>query len=167
MAISATKNEVRVRLAPSPTGPFHIGTARTALFNWIFALQYKGVFVLRIEDTDTARSEKQYEMQIFEGLTWLGFDWDEGPMPLAQGENDKFLISNFQTNSKNIRQYKIGKIQFPALALLVSGAHTELILMTGHGKYKKLGQTLDDAAGEAFDKVARLLGLPYPGGPGI
>jgi N6-L-threonylcarbamoyladenine synthase len=57
--------------------------------------------------------------------------------------------------------------QFPVLALLVSGGHTELNLMEGHLTYKRLGATLDDAAGEAFDKVARLLGLPYPGGPSV
>jgi N6-L-threonylcarbamoyladenine synthase len=57
--------------------------------------------------------------------------------------------------------------QFPLLALLVSGGHTELNLMTGHLTYRQLGSTLDDAAGEAFDKVARLLGLPYPGGPSV
>jgi len=57
--------------------------------------------------------------------------------------------------------------RFPCLALIVSGGHTELVLMTNHGKYEVLGRTLDDAAGEAFDKVARLLGLPYPGGPAI
>jgi len=57
--------------------------------------------------------------------------------------------------------------QFPALCLIVSGGHTELYVMGGHGRYRRLGGTLDDAAGEAFDKVARLLGLPYPGGPAI
>jgi N6-L-threonylcarbamoyladenine synthase len=57
--------------------------------------------------------------------------------------------------------------EFPLVCLVVSGGHTELILMTGHGKYRRLGGTLDDAAGEAFDKVGRLLGLPYPGGPAI
>jgi N6-L-threonylcarbamoyladenine synthase len=57
--------------------------------------------------------------------------------------------------------------QFPLMALLVSGGHTELNLITGHLAYKRLGATLDDAAGEAFDKVARLLGLPYPGGPSV
>jgi len=57
--------------------------------------------------------------------------------------------------------------EFPLLALLVSGGHTELVLMTGHGEYQRLGGTLDDAAGEAFDKVGRLLNLPYPGGPSI
>lgn len=70
---------IRVRLAPSPTGPLHIGTARTALFNWLFAKQHKGVFVLRIEDTDIVRSDKKYELEIMEGLKWLGLEWDEGP----------------------------------------------------------------------------------------
>ncbi len=59
------------------------------------------------------------------------------------------------------------EFEFPLLALIVSGGHTELILMRGHGQYQRLGGTLDDAAGEAFDKVGRLLGLPYPGGPAV
>jgi N6-L-threonylcarbamoyladenine synthase len=59
------------------------------------------------------------------------------------------------------------EVRFPVLCLIVSGGHTELIAMTGHGQYQRLGGTLDDAAGEAFDKVARLLGLPYPGGPSV
>ncbi len=70
---------VRVRLAPSPTGPLHIGTARTALFNWLFARQKGGVFILRVEDTDRERSEKKYELDIMDGLKWLGLEWDEGP----------------------------------------------------------------------------------------
>lgn len=69
--------QVRVRLAPSPTGPFHIGNARTALFNWLFARQKNGKFILRIEDTDRERSEKKYEEEIIEGLQWLGLTWDE------------------------------------------------------------------------------------------
>src|ERR1051325_803636 len=59
------------------------------------------------------------------------------------------------------------EIRFPVLLLIVSGGHTELLLMTDHGKYERLGGTLDDAAGEAFDKVGRMLGLPFPGGPNI
>lgn len=59
------------------------------------------------------------------------------------------------------------EVRFPAVALIVSGGHTSLVLMTGHGEYHQLGATLDDAAGEAFDKVGRVLGLPYPGGPSI
>lgn len=71
---------VRVRIAPSPTGYMHIGTARTALFNWLFARQNGGVFILRIEDTDLERSKKEYEEDLIDQLKWLGLDWDEGPI---------------------------------------------------------------------------------------
>ncbi len=71
---------VRVRIAPSPTGYMHIGTARTALFNWLFARQNGGVFILRVEDTDLERSKKEYEEDLIEQLKWLGLDWDEGPV---------------------------------------------------------------------------------------
>lgn len=70
---------VRVRMAPSPTGPLHVGGARTALFNWLFARANKGVFVLRIEDTDRLRSTLEYEKNILDSLRWLGLTWDEGP----------------------------------------------------------------------------------------
>ncbi|PJE50938.1 MAG: glutamate--tRNA ligase [Candidatus Yanofskybacteria bacterium CG10_big_fil_rev_8_21_14_0_10_36_16] len=69
--------EIRVRIAPSPTGNLHIGTARTALFNWLFAKHKKGTFVLRIEDTDLERSDPKYEKDILDGLKWLGLEWDE------------------------------------------------------------------------------------------
>ncbi|MEM7593764.1 MAG: glutamate--tRNA ligase [Cyanobacteria bacterium P01_A01_bin.83] len=70
---------VRVRIAPSPTGNLHIGTARTAVFNWLFAHHHQGKFVLRIEDTDAARSRPEYTENIKSGLEWLGLNWDEGP----------------------------------------------------------------------------------------
>ena len=70
---------VRVRFAPSPTGYLHIGGARTALFNWLYARRHKGIFVLRIEDTDTERSSWEMVAGIVDGLRWLGLDWDEGP----------------------------------------------------------------------------------------
>ena len=70
---------VRVRFAPSPTGHLHIGNVRTALFNWMFARKSGGASILRIEDTDRARSDEQYTRQIIEDLRWLGLDWDEGP----------------------------------------------------------------------------------------
>ena len=70
---------VRVRIAPSPTGNLHIGTARTAVFNWLFARHLGGQFILRIEDTDIERSRPEYTENILEGLTWLGLNWDEGP----------------------------------------------------------------------------------------
>jgi nondiscriminating glutamyl-tRNA synthetase len=72
-------NPVRVRFAPSPTGHLHVGNARTALFNWLFARQQGGTMVLRIEDTDVDRSEARFEDQLIADLKWLGLDWDEGP----------------------------------------------------------------------------------------
>ena len=70
---------VRVRFAPSPTGSLHVGNARTALFNWLFARHEQGSFILRIEDTDVERSEARYEAQLIDDLRWFGLDWDEGP----------------------------------------------------------------------------------------
>ncbi len=75
---------VRVRIAPSPTGNLHIGTARTAVFNWLFARHQSGKFILRIEDTDQSRSRPEFTENILEGLTWLGMDWDEGPFFQSQ-----------------------------------------------------------------------------------
>ncbi|MFC1700589.1 glutamate--tRNA ligase [Patescibacteria group bacterium] len=71
--------EIRVRIAPSPTGLFHIGTARTALFNYLFAKKNNGKFILRIEDTDKERSNEKYEKDILDNLKWLGLNWDESP----------------------------------------------------------------------------------------
>ena len=71
--------QVRVRFAPSPTGFLHIGGVRTALFNWLYARQEHGVFILRIEDTDQSRSTDESIQAIVEGLKWVGLDWDEGP----------------------------------------------------------------------------------------
>ena len=75
---------VRVRLAPSPTGNLHIGTARTAVFNWLFARNQGGKFILRVEDTDLERSKSEYTDNIVESLTWLGMNWDEGPFFQSQ-----------------------------------------------------------------------------------
>jgi glutamyl-tRNA synthetase len=69
----------RLRFAPSPTGYLHIGGARTALFNWLWARKTGGTFVLRIEDTDRERSTQEAVEAIFDGMRWLGLDWDEGP----------------------------------------------------------------------------------------
>ena len=76
--------KVRTRFAPSPTGDLHIGGARTALFNWLLARHQKGVFVLRIEDTDAARSTQESIQVILDAMTWLGMDWDEGPFYQTQ-----------------------------------------------------------------------------------
>ncbi len=69
---------VRTRFAPSPTGYLHVGGARTALFNWLFARKHGGSFILRVEDTDQARNTREAREAIFSGMRWLGLDWDEG-----------------------------------------------------------------------------------------
>ena len=70
---------VRVRMAPSPTGALHVGAARTALFNWLYARRYGGAFIVRIDDTDRERSTREFEDEILRSMRWLGLDWDEGP----------------------------------------------------------------------------------------
>lgn len=81
-------DKIRVRFAPSPTGHLHIGGARTALFNWLYARHNNGTYILRIEDTDTTRSTDEYIEAITEGMKWLGLDWDEGPFR----QTDRFDI---------------------------------------------------------------------------
>ena len=81
-------SHVRVRFAPSPTGFFHIGSARTALFNWLYARHTGGAFILRIEDTDTARNSEEFLRVIYDSLAWLGMSWDEGPKIGASGGGD-------------------------------------------------------------------------------
>src|SRR5258706_7564672 len=79
MAAVSKPTSVRVRIAPSPTGFAHLGTASTALYNVLFARQRQGTFALRIDDTDLERNRPEYEALIYEALRWLGLDWDEGP----------------------------------------------------------------------------------------
>ena len=78
-------NAPRVRFAPSPTGSLHIGSARTALFNWLYARRHNGTFILRIDDTDAERSTEESTRSIFEAMEWLGLDWDEGRTPNRTG----------------------------------------------------------------------------------
>ena len=93
--------KVRVRFAPSPTGHLHLGGARTALFNWLFARHHKGAFILRIEDTDRTRSTEEFIETIIEGMKWLGLDWDEGPYR----QTDRFNIYKSYTD-KLLREGK-------------------------------------------------------------
>ncbi|MBI5700434.1 glutamate--tRNA ligase [Candidatus Saganbacteria bacterium] len=95
---------VRVRFAPSPTGHLHVGGARTALFNWLFARHNKGKFILRIEDTDQTRSTGEAVKAIYDGLEWLGLDWDEGPK--ADGDFGPYL----QTERLEIYKEYINKL---------------------------------------------------------
>ncbi len=89
-------SKVRTRFAPSPTGDLHIGGARTALFNWLLARHFHGVFILRIEDTDVARSTQESIQVILDAMTWLGMDWDEGPFYQTQ------RISNYQQAAEKL-----------------------------------------------------------------
>jgi glutamyl-tRNA synthetase len=94
--------EVRVRFAPSPTGYLHVGGARTALFNWLYARHHGGKFILRIEDTDKARNTDEAVQVILAGLRWLGLDWDEGPEtggalgPYFQSQREEVYLRHFQ-----------------------------------------------------------------------
>jgi glutamyl-tRNA synthetase len=95
--------KVRVRFAPSPTGYLHVGGARTALFNWLYARHTGGTFVLRIEDTDKARNTDEAMQAIFDGMKWLGLDWDEGPQvggdrgPYFQSQREEIYTRYFET----------------------------------------------------------------------
>lgn len=87
----------RVRFAPSPTGPFHVGSARTALLNWLFARSAGGAVLLRIDDTDRERSRPEWEQEILAGLAALGLDWDEGPLRQSQrGDNYRAALQRLQ-----------------------------------------------------------------------
>jgi nondiscriminating glutamyl-tRNA synthetase len=105
------KEGVRIRFAPSPTGLLHIGNARTALYNKLFALQHDGVFILRIEDTDVARHDPAAEAAIMEDLRWLGLEWDEGPDaggkhgPYRQSERTEIYQEYAQRLLKEKRAY--------------------------------------------------------------
>jgi len=112
-------SKVRVRFAPSPTGFFHIGSARTALFNWLYARHTGGVFVLRIEDTDHARNSEEFLNVIYDSLSWLGLDWDEGPKvggdfgPYRQSERDAIYKEYFELLKSKGRTYeKDGAVYF-------------------------------------------------------
>lgn len=105
---------VRTRFAPSPTGYLHIGGARTALFNYLYARKMGGVFVLRIEDTDKARNTEEATQAIFDGMEWLGLDWDEGPKvggeygPYYQSQRDDIYDRYFQKLVDAGRVYQDG-----------------------------------------------------------
>lgn len=112
-------SQVRVRFAPSPTGFFHIGSARTALFNWLYARHTEGVFILRIEDTDKERNTEEAKQILFQGMKWLGLNWDEGPEvggdygPYYQSERTEIYRSHLEQLQKIDRAYeKDGAIYF-------------------------------------------------------
>ena len=103
---------IRTRFAPSPTGYLHVGGARTALFNWLFARKHNGSFILRVEDTDQARNTDEARQAIFQGMEWLGLDWDEGEGkggdygPYNQSERDEIYQKHFETLKEAGRLYE-------------------------------------------------------------
>ncbi len=105
---------VRTRFAPSPTGYLHVGGARTALFNWLYARKHKGTFILRVEDTDAARNTEEARQAIFDGMSWLGLDWDEGPDkggphgPYYQSQRNDIYDAYFEKLLAADRLYKDG-----------------------------------------------------------
>jgi glutamyl-tRNA synthetase len=115
--------KTRVRFAPSPTGYLHIGGARTALFNWLYARHTGGTFVLRIEDTDAARNTQEAVNVILEGLRWLGLDWDEGPLtPDATGPCKGDRGPYFQSQRRDNYQRRVEALLSHGLAYEHEGA---------------------------------------------
>lgn len=121
---------VRVRIAPSPTGNLHIGTARTAVFNWLFARHHGGQFILRVEDTDTERSRSEFTDNITAGLTWLGLTWDEGPF--------------FQSQRLDLYRQAIQTLVDQGLAYRAYDTPEELDAMRAEQKAKNLAPRYDN-----------------------
>ncbi len=121
---------VRVRIAPSPTGNLHIGTARTAVFNWLFARHHGGQFILRIEDTDQERSRPEYTQNILDGLTWLGLNWDEGPF--------------FQTKRLDLYEQAIQTLLDKGLAYYCYTSEAELDALRAAQKARKEAPRYDN-----------------------
>lgn len=115
--------KVRVRFAPSPTGYLHIGGARTALFNWLYARHTGGAFILRIEDTDTARNTEEAVQVILNGLRWLGLEWDEGPLTAdATGPCKGEYGPYFQSQRKELYLDRVQQLLSQGLAYEHEGA---------------------------------------------
>jgi glutamyl-tRNA synthetase len=121
---------VRVRIAPSPTGNLHIGTARTAVFNWLYAKNKGGSFVLRIEDTDLERSKPEFTQNILDGLKWLGLNWDEGPI--------------FQTDRTDLYQTKIQFLLDQGLAYRAYDSPEEIEIMRARQKARNEAPRYDN-----------------------
>lgn len=116
-------NPVRVRFAPSPTGYLHIGGARTALFNWLFARHHGGKFILRVEDTDTARNSQAAIDVILQGMRWLGLDWDEGPAtPDPKGPSIGDRGPYFQSQRNDLYFRRIAELRDRGMAYDKDGA---------------------------------------------
>eukprot|EP00879_Flechtneria_rotunda_P014958 GHRR01015628.1.p1 GENE.GHRR01015628.1~~GHRR01015628.1.p1 ORF type:complete len:230 (+),score=73.31 GHRR01015628.1:297-986(+) len=130
--LTASSSKVKVRFAPSPTGNLHVGGARTALFNWLYARKVGGKFVLRVEDTDTARSTRASEEAMKQDLKWLGLNWDEGPD--VGGDNGPYRQSE---RSKIYKQY-VDRLVAEGKAYPCFCTDEELEAMKAEAEAKKL-----------------------------
>jgi len=137
---------VRVRFAPSPTGALHIGGAHTALFNWLWARKNNGAFILRIEDTDRARSTREFEETIMKGLEWLGLDWDEGPVtggplgPYRQSERTEL----YHETAKRLLDKKLAYKEGDAVIFSTPKGKTVVFEDIVYGKISMESDTLKD-----------------------
>jgi len=136
-------SQVRTRFPPSPTGFLHIGGARTALFNWLFTRHHGGKFILRIEDTDVARSTEEAVKAILDSMRWLSLDWDEGPF--------------FQSERLPIYREHVDKLLSEGKAYRCYCTPEEL-----EGKRKR---ALQERRKPKYDGKCRNLSSPYPDGP--
>jgi len=132
LKVPPSDGTVRVRFAPSPTGNLHVGGARTALFNWLFARNHNGKFILRVEDTDTKRSTRESEEAMIRDLKWLGLDWDEGPD--IGGEHGPYR----QSERKHIYKHFAEKLVEEGHAYLAFDTDEELAKMKEEQEEKKL-----------------------------
>ncbi len=129
---------VRVRFAPSPTGYLHIGSARTALFNWLYARHTGGRFILRIEDTDTQRSKPEFLDEIVGSLKWLGLDWDEGPIFQSQ------RFDRYRAAAESLLKAGVAYQDGPAILYRVTPGETIRFTDAVHGEITVESQTLKD-----------------------
>ncbi len=135
---------VKTRFAPSPTGNLHIGGARTALFNWLFARHHGGVFLLRIEDTDRERSKEEYTKDILDGLAWLGITYD-GPSLFSEREDRP--------------------LQGECLPPPRAGATRTNVTAPPGSSRKRRGKALAEGRKPSYDRTCRECAQEYPGRP--
>ena len=120
MSTTPAPGSIRVRFAPSPTGYLHVGGARTALFDWLFARNHQGAFILRIEDTDVARSTEDMTRGILEAMTWLGLQWDEGPyyqskrLDLYRDAAERLITAGYAYHDEGAVRFRVpeGRVTF-------------------------------------------------------
>ncbi len=166
-------DDVRVRIAPSPTGPLHIGTARTALFNFLHARHVDGTFILRLEDTDQARSTLAFEQDILDGLHWLGLTWDEGPEvageeargPHAPYRQMERLPSYAEAAQRLLAEDKVYPCYCSADELAAERARQEAAKLPPRYSGRCAGLTADERA--AFEAEGRRGALRFRVGEGV